>query len=286
MKMIKPIVNISKIMDAYDVILCGFNGVIHDGVSFKPDAVEALIRLKKNGKKIVLVSNTSMRISKIIELLYASRISPKLFTAIVTAGEILHYKLMAPNGVYNALGRVYYNLGNDDGVFSGLDYSAIPNPSRADFLYIGQTSNPNAMIEDYMDLLSHSVSLNIPMLCVGNDKSAFVKGEISLAPGGIAEQYAVLGGKILTLGKPDPQILRYALEACGEYEQNRVLLIGDSILTDIKGASLINISSALISKGIHINFLGEGYIPDVTKTRELANNYDAYPDYVASNLRW
>ena len=30
MKMIKPIVNVSKIMDAYDVILCGFNGVIHD----------------------------------------------------------------------------------------------------------------------------------------------------------------------------------------------------------------------------------------------------------------
>ena len=42
----------------------------------------------------------------------------------------------------------------------------------------------------------------------------------------------------------------------------------------------------MVSKGVHVNFLGEGYIPDVAKTREMANNYDAYPDYVISNLRW
>ena len=31
MKMIKPIVNVSKVADAYDAVLCGFNGVLHDG---------------------------------------------------------------------------------------------------------------------------------------------------------------------------------------------------------------------------------------------------------------
>jgi HAD superfamily hydrolase (TIGR01459 family) len=288
MKMIKPIVNISKIMDAYDIILCGFNGVIHDGVEFRPEAIDALIRLRKNGKKIVLVSNTSLRILKMAEMMYAAKISPYIFTAIVTAGEILHYKLQAADSIYSALGKVYYNLGHHDdtGVFEGLGYTDIENLSRADFMYIGLTSSPVGVIEYYMDVLGHAASLNIPMLCVGNDTSAFVNGEIGLASGAIAEQYAVLGGRIITLGKPDPKIIDYALEACGNFDKNRVLLIGDSILTDIKAASSVGISSVLISKGIHINFLGEGYIPDVTKTRELATNFDAFPDYVVSNLRW
>lgn len=288
MKMIKPIVNVSKIMDAYDVILCGFNGVIHDGAAFKPEAIDALVRLRKNGKKIVLLSNTPLRIEQIAAMMYAERISPRIFSAIVTAGEILHYKLKAGSSKYAALGRVYYNLGpaDDYGVFSGLNYKAIENAARADFLYIGKVASSSAAIEDYGEILGHSASLNIPMLCVGNDTSACIGGEIALAPGAVAEQYAVLGGKIITIGKPDTRMLSYALEACGEVDMKRVLLIGDSITTDIKAASAIGISSVLISKGIHVNYLGEGYIPDVTKTRELASALDSFPDYVISQLRW
>ncbi len=51
MKMIKPIVNISKVMDAYDGILCGWGGVLYNGVSIIPEAWDALIGLRKSGKK-------------------------------------------------------------------------------------------------------------------------------------------------------------------------------------------------------------------------------------------
>ena len=50
MKMIKPVVNISKIMEAHDVYVCGLNGVIYDGQNFLPEAIEALIRLRKNAE--------------------------------------------------------------------------------------------------------------------------------------------------------------------------------------------------------------------------------------------
>ena len=67
---------------------------------------------------------------------------------------------------------------------------------------------------------------------------------------------------------------------------HKVLFIGDSFPTDIKSGSLLEADTVLISKGIHVNFLGEGYIPDVEKTRDLAMNFDVYPDYVISGLRW
>ena len=289
MKMIKPIVNISKIMDAHDIIICGLNGVIFDGASFKSEAVEALLRLRKNGKQIVLLSNTSMRLSELCDKLYASGISPRLFNNIVTAGEIIHYQLQVANSRYAALGRVYYNLGDaaDNGIFKGLNYQCTENSARADFLYIGRTSIlPGASVEDNLDLLSHSASLDIPMLCVGNDTSAFNDGEIRVASGAFAEQYAILGGKIITVGKPDKNIVDYALEAYKGVDMSKILMIGDSMPVDIKAANAAGIASVLVSKGIHVNYLGEGYIPDVTKTRELATTAGAYPDYVISNLRW
>lgn len=289
MKMIKPVVNISKIMDIHDIVVCGLNGVVYDGCNFKPDAIEALIRLRKNGKQIVLLSNTSMRLGELVDRLYAAGISPRLFNNIVTVGEIVHQQLKTPDNRYAALGKVFYNLGDaaDVGIFSGLDFQSTENAARADFLYAGKTCPlPGSSAEDSMELLSHSASLGIPMLCLGNDTSAFVDGEIRSASGAFAEQYAILGGKILTVGKPDKTIVDYALEAYKNVERARILMIGDSVPVDIKAANAAGISSVLISKGIHVNFLGEGYIPDVTKTRELATTVGAYPDYVISSLRW
>lgn len=289
MKMIKPVVNISKVMDAHDVFVCGLNGVLYDGVNFKPDAIEALLRLRKNGKQVILLSNTSMRLQELINKLYEAGISPRLFNNIITMGEIVHYHLQSGNSNFSALGRVYYNLGDveDTGVFEGLNYQFTQNSARADFLYIGRpSSQTGTSVEDNMDILGHAASLGIPMLCIGNETSAFVGGEIRGAPGAFAEQYAILGGKILTVGKPDKNIINYALETCKDIEPSRILMIGDSIAVDIKAANAAGISSALVSKGVHVNFLGEGYIPDVTKTRELATASDAFPDYVISSLRW
>ncbi len=283
--MIKPVVNISKIMEAHDVYVCGLNGVIYDGQNFLPEAIEALIRLRKNGKQVVLLSNTSMRLTELIEKMYAAGVSPRLFNNIITMGEVLHSQLQAKSERYAALGQVYYNLGDGDtSVFEGLNYQSTENAPRADFLYIG--SAPSHIAEDYMEILSHSASLNIPMLCIGNDTSAFVNGEIGSASAAIAEQYAILGGHILTLGKPDKQVIAYAVEAYKDIPSERILLIGDSAATDIKGANNAGISGMLVSKGIHVNFLGEGYIPDVTKTRELSTAIGAAPDYVISSLRW
>lgn len=105
MKMIKPIVNVSKVADAYDAVLCGFNGVLHDGVSFRAEALEALLYLYKSGKKIVLLSNDCRRVEDLVRLMHQNGFSPRLFSAMVTAGEILHHHLAAGRGVYASLGK-------------------------------------------------------------------------------------------------------------------------------------------------------------------------------------
>lgn len=155
---------------------------------------------------------------------------------------------------------------------------------NAHFIYMSAVSSPVDTIDTYLPFLEHAAGMGIPFVCAGNDTSCFVHGKIALAPGAVAEQYAVMGGRIITIGKPDAQIFNYCLD--GIKDIGNILVIGDNVATDIKGAEILGFDSMLISKGIHVNYLGEGYIPDVAKTRELSNNYDASPNYVISNLRW
>ena len=288
MKMIKPVVNISKVMEPYNTVIVGFRGVVTEGNNVKQEAVSALVNMKKAGKRIVLVSNSPLRVEQIARFLHANKVPLAVFDAIVSAGEILHYRFKSRKGDFAAVGNAYFQMGSrkDTGIFCGLDYFRVDSLAKADFIYMSEVSKTDDLLENYLPQLEHAASLGMPFVCAGNDTSSYMDGQICLSTGAFAEQYAVLGGKIITVGKPDVEILSYATEELPDFDKEKTLLIGDNLATDIKGANLLGISSALVSKGVHVNFLGEGYIPDVAKTRELATNFDAYPDFIISNLRW
>lgn len=285
MNIIKPLVNISKIANSYDSFVVGFRGVLSNGSSFNEEAIQALVNLKKSGKNIVLLSNSPMRVVELARYLQDNNFPVEVFESIVTAGEIIHYKLKSKLGKWGAIGKNCYMLGSKKykSVFSGLGFNEVSNISQADFVFMAEVESGFDTIDKYMSVLEYAADLSIPLVIVGNDIASFMDGQICLAPGSVAEQYAIIGGDILTIGKPDIEVLSYALEG---KTIEKSILIGDSISTDIKAATLAEIDSVLISKGIHVNFLGEGYIPDVTKAKALATNLETYPDYVMSSLRW
>lgn len=286
MKMIKPIVNMAKIADDYDTFVLGFDGVLTEGNGILPEAAACLNNLFESKKKIVLLSNTALRVAELAGILQKSGVAPARFACIMTAGEVLHYLLKSRSGAYAALGTDYYRLGAaaPAGVFYGLDYSETAGVENAHFIYMGGVADAGDTIDTYRPLLEHAASLGVPFVCAGNDTSCFQNGKICLAPGAVAEQYAVMGGRIITLGKPDVRLFRYCLDSLSD--TGRILVVGDNIATDIKAAVALGWDSVLVSKGVHVNYLGEGYIPDVAKTRELSNNYDASPNFVISNFRW
>ena len=49
--------SIAPLAPRYDVLLCDVWGVIHNGVTAYPAAVDALRRLRADGKAIVLITN-------------------------------------------------------------------------------------------------------------------------------------------------------------------------------------------------------------------------------------
>ena len=286
MKIIKPIVGISKIIDNYEAVIAGFNGVLYNGAEVKAEALLALKKCAEKGKKVVVLTNSALRVSEIVGILAEQPLDLSFLTAIVSAGEILHYRLKYPETI-GLSGRKYYNLGGnaDFGIFSGLNFQKTNDLANADFVFMGNLKLEAEDVNSYVGELEHACALGLPLLCVGNDLAEFSNGHEAVGCGAIAEQYAVLGGKILTFGKPQQDMLKYATE-CLNTDARQILFVGDSFAADIKSGNLLGADTVLVSKGIHVTFLGEGYIPDVEKARNLAANFDAYSDYVISGLRW
>lgn len=285
MKLIKPIVGISKIVEEYDIVISGFGGVLSKGEGLNSEALEALKKCAALGKKVVVLTNSALRLQDLLDVFIKAGEKPDFLTGMVSAGELLHYELKN-QALQKTLGKKYYNLGNGDlnKIMAHPPYEQVTDLVLADFLALSGLKNPADRVEMYRPILEHACGLDLPLLCVGNDVSIFENGQICYGGGILAEQYAVLGGRILSFGKPDPKILNYALEEFAPTQ--KVLIIGDSFTTDMKAGTVIGADTLLISKGIHVNILGEGYIPDIEKVRETASHFGNYPDYVISGLRW
>ena len=62
----------------------------------------------------------------------------------------------------------------------------------------------------------------------------------------LAEIFKQLGGKVIYFGKPHPEIYKFCVK-----KDEKILVIGDNIRTDIKGANNMKFDSLFITNGVH-----------------------------------
>ena len=118
----------------YDGFILDLWGVIHDGVTPYPGAVDCLRHLKALGKPAILLSNAPRRAHVAAEAMRGMGIGAELYTGIVTSGEVTHTLLRdRDTPEFAALGRRLYHLGpeRDRNVFAGLDVDVADAPARA-----------------------------------------------------------------------------------------------------------------------------------------------------------
>jgi HAD superfamily hydrolase (TIGR01459 family) len=97
---------------------------------------------------------------------------------------------------------------------------------------------------------------NLELICANPDIVVQDGGKLFYCAGAIAERYAGAGGKVIQAGKPFAPIFARALElARGPgpkiIDRTRVLVIGDAMRTDIKGAHDQGFDSLFVTSGIH-----------------------------------
>ena len=118
--------HLSEIYEAYDTFVIDLWGVMHDGITLNPEAMEAIDQLKKKLKKVVFLSNAPRPSAKVIDFLIDLKMDKKYLSHVVTSGEAA---MIAINE--NKFGKKFYHLGppRDFSVFEKVkhDKTSIEN---------------------------------------------------------------------------------------------------------------------------------------------------------------
>jgi ribonucleotide monophosphatase NagD (HAD superfamily) len=109
--------------------------------------------------------------------------------------------------------------------------------------------------------------------------------------GSIADLYASLGGEVLYAGKPHRPIYQTALAKAAAVRGqgprlDRVLAIGDSVRTDLAGATAFGIDCLFVTAGIHAEELGGRETPDAKLLASIFADARIFPKAVTRRLVW
>jgi HAD superfamily hydrolase (TIGR01450 family) len=252
---------IDNLIDRYDALLFDAYGVLVHLTGAMPGAPELIDLLNRSHKPYCLITNDASKLPETAAQRYRGFGLDVDAEQIVTSGQLLH-RYFVEEGLKGARCAV---LGTADSVrYVELAGGAIvPAHAAFDVLVVGdQTGYP---LLDTVDAALTSLFACIDAgkamrLILPNPDLIYLRSEQSfgLAAGSVAllfeaalrRRYADRGDLVFTrLGKPGPLLYEEGMRRCGA---RNVVMLGDQIETDIRGANRCGLASALVATGVSV----------------------------------
>lgn len=272
---------------AYDVVLSDVWGVVHNGLAAWPDACAALKRFREGGGTVVMISNAPRPGEHVKKFLDHLKVPRDTYDAIVTSGDVTRAI------VASRPGEPMHHLGpeRDLGIFDGLDTRFASIEDAAYVVCTGLLNDDVETPDDYRPTLERMRARNLLMIC-GNPDLVVERGDkLVYCAGAIADLYGEMGGEVIYAGKPYRPIYDQALAMAAKLRGKktpaaRVLAIGDSVRTDLKGAVDAGIDCLFVTSGIHAEELGGREDPDLGTLATMFSNAKLAPRAVTRTLVW
>ena len=286
---------ISRLTKDFEIIIFDVYGVINFGQGMSPKVLQTMEELIRQRKKVIILSNASFGVSDARKKYAAKGMFENVhYSHVVTSGEF------GRNAVQN--GKLPVS-GTNVCIFSTANFKRpedkmpdllkdsiyrLSSLEEADFVYCGipQINYEDRLeIDDFLPELESIRSRNLPLVCANPDLRANEGGRFVIRQGSICEKYAQMGGKTILYGKPDPQIYDWALSRYPEIPKDKVLMIGDTLRTDILGANRAGIRSCLVIEGGITEYCMQKQGMDITGTnlRKYILREGICPDYICRN---
>jgi len=271
----------------YDVLLCDVWGVVHNGVAATANACDALRQFRAQGGTVVLITNAPRPGDFVQRFIDGLKVPRESYDAIVSSGDVTRSLIRERAG--ERVGHV--GPARDLPIFEGLGASLVPIES-ADYvvcsgLYDDTTETP----EDYDDLIATMLAHKLKMICANPDIVVERGDQLVYCAGAIADRYAARGGDVIYAGKPYRPIYEQAMAAARKVRgqdtrRDRVLAIGDSVRTDLKGAAAFGVDCLFVTAGIHAEELGTRDNPDAAALSAMFADAQVAPKLVMRQLVW
>jgi HAD superfamily hydrolase (TIGR01459 family) len=279
---------IAPLVARYDLFLCDVWGVVHNGRTAYPAAVDALTRARAAGTTVLLITNAP-RPGAVIESQIAHYAVPRgSYDAIVASGDVARDELRRRPGVK------LFHLGPERDMpnYDALDLELV-DIDRADLVVCtGFFDDTTETPDDYRDMLARVRARNLPMICANPDIVVERGDRLIWCAGALAQAYETLGGEVVYAGKPHAPIYDLALAAAAKIRgkkvaRERVLAIGDGVRTDLAGAIRQGFDCLFVVAGIHAAELNraDGEL-DLKRSAQVFAEAGAWPTAVIRKLGW
>jgi HAD superfamily hydrolase (TIGR01459 family) len=271
----------------YDVLLCDIWGVVHNGVAAFPQACDALMRFRNGGGTVILITNAPRASDAVVRILDRMNVSHQVYDAITTSGDVTRGIVAARPG------QRLFHLGpeRDHSIFTSLDVNFSPIESADYVVCSGLFDDTTETPDHYRDMLAAMRARSLFMVCANPDVVVERGDTLVYCAGALADAYAALGGEVLYCGKPHAPIYEMALATAAARRgampaRNRVLAIGDSVRTDLKGATAFGLDAMFVTSGLHAEHYGSRDAPDLDALNKVFAEAGVAPKAVMSGLTW
>ncbi|MFY0652121.1 MAG: HAD-IIA family hydrolase [Cyclobacteriaceae bacterium] len=253
--------NIQKFEDVvkdYQVVFFDAFGVLKNSSGLIDGIKNTFVYLNKLGIDFYVLTNDASRGPIELAQSYIDKGLPEINThKIISSGmlarEYLRYKVRGGTVAYlGTENSAHYieELGLKTISIANVDIKEVNGISALVFLD-DEGFDWNHDINKIVNLLRKR---NIPVVVANTDMSYPVSSdEVAIAIGSIADMVEeILGRTFIRFGKPDAQMFNFAYEHIsknGFVPRNKVLMVGDTLFTDIIGGNKFGIDTVLVLSG-------------------------------------
>jgi HAD superfamily hydrolase (TIGR01459 family) len=288
----QSLAGIAPIAGRYDAAILDLWGTVHDGIVPIPGVLDCLENLRGQGVTVAMLSNAPFRAARVQTVLDGIGVPRDLYSFVMSSGEEAWQALAARTDPwYRKLGRRGLFVGgpNHASMLDNPGFETVDVVAEADFILCTGPREAGHTLADYEALLADAAERSLPMVCANPDRAVMRGAHREICAGAIAEVYETRHrGDVRWHGKPDPSVFETVLQKLGEPERGRVVMVGDTLHTDIEGAVAVGLDSIFITHGIHAPALDA--IPGaVVSAERLSALYEAHavaPTYAMTALRW
>jgi HAD superfamily hydrolase (TIGR01450 family) len=253
-----PTITIDALLARYDAILFDAYGVLVHGAGGMPGAAELLGRLNRDGKPYFIVTNDASKLPATAASRYQGFGLPIDASRILTSGMLLAGHFAS----HDLGGRRCAVLGPADSARYVADAGGevVPPDEDFDVLVIGDESGfpfldwADAALSSLFVSIDqgrpvHLVVPNPDLIYPGGGGFGFAAGTIAnMFEGALALRYPDRPElRFARLGKPNTPIFEDAVRRLGT---SRVVMIGDTLETDITGARAAGLDAVWIETGV------------------------------------
>jgi HAD superfamily hydrolase (TIGR01459 family) len=209
------------------------------------------------------------------------------YDGIVSSGDVTRAVMAARPD------KAVFHIGpeRDLPIFDGLGLNFVALEQADYVVCTGLRNDETETPESYRAELGQLLKRKLFMLC-GNPDLVVERGErLIYCAGAIADLYRSLGGEVLYAGKPYRPIYDLALERVAALRGKPVLLgralaIGDSVRTDLRGATDYGLDCLFVTAGIHAEELGDRHNPNLSALNKMFDDAGLAPKAVTRRLIW